>query len=329
MDKLFSTILSRQPSMLQRLKEEALQAVYDFFEDPRLFIKTMFSSPTLGAPRRLFLQFGFAFALVLYAAFFAMVLVLWTIGPAREFVARNGDEGTIRWLPLTYPDTPPDKREPDKRPGGGGGGNLSNNPASQGIQPEASPRDPLVAPSPKPQDRDVELPVPETILAPAKPRLDDITPTGLVSGVIAPPDPGPGNNKGIGNGKDGGIGNDEGPGVGPGKDGGPGGGGIGLRGGVDRPLRPHELDSQPVMLNRERPNYTEDARRNRVQGVVKTKILIGKDGLVTNVVLLTHLPDGLDEEAIRAARRLRFVPARKNGAAVAVWVPLDIQFTLR
>ena len=333
MDKLFSSILSKQPSMIERLRDEALQAVYDFFEDPRLFVRAMFTSTAMGTRRRLFLQLGFAVALVFYAAFFTVILVLWTIGPAREFVAGDDNGEIVRLLQPLPPDTHAEKRERDKRDGGGGGGDQSLNPPTAGVTPEASREDPIVAPNPRPQDRDVELPVPERILAEAKPRLDDITPTGLINGVIAPPDPGPGANKGIGSGTDGGIGPGAGPGTGPGKNGGWGHGGDGPdggpEGGAERPLRPHELDSQPVMLNRERPNYTEEARRNRIQGVVKTRILISRDGLVANVVLLTHLPDGLDEEAIRAARRLRFVPARKSGLAVAVWVPLDIQFTLR
>jgi TonB family protein len=82
-------------------------------------------------------------------------------------------------------------------------------------------------------------------------------------------------------------------------------------------------------LNEPRPNYTEEARTNKAQGVVRARILIGSDGLVKQVRILKGLPYGLDEEAIRAAMQMRFRPAMKSGAAVAFWMTLDVEFNLR
>ena len=52
-------------------------------------------------------------------------------------------------------------------------------------------------------------------------------------------------------------------------------------------------------------------------------------GVVRQVVVLRGLPQGLNEEAIRAASQMRFTPAMKNGRSVSVWVPVDIEFNIR
>ena len=88
-------------------------------------------------------------------------------------------------------------------------------------------------------------------------------------------------------------------------------------------------DTRPFVLSSPRPNYTEDARRHKVQGLIKAQALVGKDGLVKDVRLETHLPDGLDEQAIIAVKQMRFRPATSRGQPVNFWVTLEVEFTLR
>ena len=83
------------------------------------------------------------------------------------------------------------------------------------------------------------------------------------------------------------------------------------------------------MLNRPRPNYTEEARKNKIQGVVVARLLVGSDGSVKQVKITRGLADGLNEEAIRAAYQIRFKPAMKGGQPVAYWQPIEIEFNLR
>jgi TonB family protein len=89
------------------------------------------------------------------------------------------------------------------------------------------------------------------------------------------------------------------------------------------------VDQRPVALNFPRPNYTEKARNNRVQGIVRVKLLVGADGVVKQVRVTSGLPDGLNEEAIRCAYRVRFKPAMKDGQPVTYWVGMDVEFHLR
>jgi TonB family protein len=91
-----------------------------------------------------------------------------------------------------------------------------------------------------------------------------------------------------------------------------------------------EVDSRPVLLNAPRPLYTEEARNNKVQGVVRVRVLVDEKGSVTEVVITRGLPDGLNEQAIRAAHQMRFRPATKNGQPVSYWLSnVEIEFRLR
>src|SRR6185295_18999504 len=122
----------------------------------------------------------------------------------------------------------------------------------------------------------------------------------------------------------------KGTGEGPGEEGGKGDGPYnGPSGGrLGRDARP-VVDTRPVPLNEPRPNYTEEARRNKITGTVRARVLIGSDGLVKQVKIERGLPDGLNEQAIQAVYKVRFRPAMKSGQPVAWWVPFEIDFNLR
>jgi TonB family protein len=86
---------------------------------------------------------------------------------------------------------------------------------------------------------------------------------------------------------------------------------------------------RPRLLNRVYPRYTEEARRNKVSGQVKMEILIGEDGVVREAKIIEGLPDGLNDKAIRAAHKMRFSPATRNGVPIEVWVGISMVFSLR
>jgi len=90
-----------------------------------------------------------------------------------------------------------------------------------------------------------------------------------------------------------------------------------------------DVDRRPIPLNRPMPEFTDRARSHGVQGVISLRALIGTDGLVKDVRLFNHLPDGLDDQAIKAVRRMRFKPATKAGQPVAFWQVLEVEFNLR
>jgi TonB family protein len=110
--------------------------------------------------------------------------------------------------------------------------------------------------------------------------------------------------------------------------GGPDGGGPGASGTVDytRPFRQNEVTRRAVITFKPGPGVTEEARSNKVEGVVRLRAVLTPSGEVTNVAVIKGLPDGLTEKAIAAARRIRFEPAQKDGRAVSQYVVLEYNF---
>jgi TonB family protein len=75
--------------------------------------------------------------------------------------------------------------------------------------------------------------------------------------------------------------------------------------------------SSPVHITyKPTPAYTEDARRDHITGSVELKMVLRKDGTVDEITPIRTLPDGLTEEAVKAAERIEFIPAMVNGEAV-------------
>ncbi|MEN3327638.1 MAG: hypothetical protein V7638_2445 [Acidobacteriota bacterium] len=89
------------------------------------------------------------------------------------------------------------------------------------------------------------------------------------------------------------------------------------------------VDEKPVRLRAPTPRYTEAARADQIQGSVTLRVLVGADGDVKQVKVVSGLPDGLIEQAIEAARQAKFKPAMKDGKPVPYWVLLRMEFNLR
>ena len=76
------------------------------------------------------------------------------------------------------------------------------------------------------------------------------------------------------------------------------------------------------------PSYTEEARKNAIQGTVVLKCVLSSNGNVTNIRTVSGLPHGLTEKAIEAASRIKFIPAVKDGRHVSMWMQLEYNFNL-
>lgn len=76
------------------------------------------------------------------------------------------------------------------------------------------------------------------------------------------------------------------------------------------------------------PGRTEQARRNGTTGTVRVRMLLKYDGTVTNITAMNQLPDGLTDQAVAAAKQVRFIPAQKDGRAVSQWIVIEYNFIL-
>jgi len=77
-----------------------------------------------------------------------------------------------------------------------------------------------------------------------------------------------------------------------------------------------------------KPSYTKEARRNGIQGFVVLKVLLAARGKISRVRVVKGLPAGLTENAIRAACKMQFKPAMKNGQTVSQWLTAEYVFRL-
>ena len=166
-------------------------------------------------------------------------------------------------------------------------------------------------PSPS-MDATVEAP-PEIAVLPVKPAGDAMQPLpGAIesSGVsLGPADSGAGNSMSPGQGIGNKAGNSFGDAVGVG---GPG-------------------VTAPTLLERVAPKYTVEAMQARIQGTAVVECIVNIDGTVSDARIFRSLDRrfGLDEEALKAARRWRFRPGLLRGKPVPVAITIELMFTVR
>ncbi len=87
----------------------------------------------------------------------------------------------------------------------------------------------------------------------------------------------------------------------------------------------------PVVIFREQPVYPTRAQAMQVEGVVEAEALVGIDGGVEDVRILssTRKGVGFEKSSEDAIMKWRFKPATKKGVKVRMWVSIRIPFRLR
>ncbi len=202
--------------------------------------------------------------------------------------------------------------KPAKLKAGGGGGQHDLKPASRGTPPKFSWTQfsrPMVNP-------------------PAHPKIA-MAPTILGNPDIKMPDPklptwgdplAHSSNDSMGNGRGNGMGNGNGAGLGPGEGWNTGGGmpnaGSGGYGYAQCLYCPHA-------------EYSDEAMKVKIQGLVELMGVITADGRVTDITVVKGLGYGLDENAIQAVRTWRLRPALgPDGKPAAVRQLIEVTFQL-
>jgi protein TonB len=199
-------------------------------------------------------------------------------------------------------------------PGGGGGGSPDPAPVKKAELPK-----PKIEPLPATPKPAVELPV--EIAPPPPPTVPLTSSISAVPGDITGLPNAPIGATGGGGGTGTGVGGGKGSGIGPGEGGGTGGG----------VYRPGNGVVSPRLVYEVKPNYTSDAMRAKIQGIVTMEAVVNPDGSVGAVQIVRSLDQtfGLDQEAIKTVRKWRFAPGTRQGLPVAVLVEIEMTFTLR
>jgi len=203
--------------------------------------------------------------------------------------------------------------------GGGGGGDRDVLQASKGKLPKFSMTQ-ITPPAVVLRNENPKLAVEPTIVIPPQVQLASNNMPNLgdpLARAILPSN-GTGSGSGIGEGEGGGVGRGKGPGFGPGEGGGTGGGLFHVGGGV----------SPPRPIYNPEPEFSEEARKAKYQGVCTLGLIVGTDGRPSNIRVLSSLGMGLDERAIDAVKNWKFEPAMKDGHPVRVEIAVEVDFHL-
>ena len=89
-----------------------------------------------------------------------------------------------------------------------------------------------------------------------------------------------------------------------------------------------DVGRRAVIVWKQEPTYTEEARQKHVRGQVLLRAVFAANGYVSGIVVTKGLEHGLTEQAIEAARNIRFFPALKDGKPVSLAMVLEYQFDL-
>ena len=86
---------------------------------------------------------------------------------------------------------------------------------------------------------------------------------------------------------------------------------------------------RPVqILDKQKPAYTPEARTQKIEGTVELDVLFTATGEVRVLGVTRGLGHGLDENAIEAARHIRFTPALQSGTPIDQRVLLRVVFQI-
>jgi periplasmic protein TonB len=207
--------------------------------------------------------------------------------------------------------------KPKAAGGGGGGGAREITPVSKGKAPKPSMKQftpPMIVQEPP------KLAMTPTIIAPPDAVIpqNNLPNWGDPLAKLSNLSNGTGFGGGMGSGSGGGLGSGKGGGFGPGEGGGVGGGVFRVGGGV----------SQPAVIFKVDPEYSEEARKAKYSGTVMLSVVVDAEGKARDIHVVKSLGMGLDEKAIEAVEKWKFKPGMKGGQAVNVRATIEVNFRL-
>ncbi len=290
---------------------------------------------------------------LLLASMIAMLLItMVSMGVSlfnKEYgVGAVGDEGlfslvVVDDVPMAMEEPPKEEKVGEEGGGGGGGGRKDNEPVSKGtIPPQFKER--FLTPS----KEDISVTDPAIKVMRATKGPNDIMPkdrstrngdpnskNNNPSNGFGPDDLGMGQNgsggfgnngrDGQGSNGDGGIGNAPGGNYGN-NPGGPGG---------RTPAPPPSAPKAPVgvttklrIISKPKPGYTNEARQNNVTGTVRLRVVFTASGTIGSISPVSGLPNGLTEQAIAAAKGIKFEPAMVNGVPKTTQTTIEYSFSI-
>ena len=87
--------------------------------------------------------------------------------------------------------------------------------------------------------------------------------------------------------------------------------------------------SRPEQTHKVKPDYPEEARVERAEGIAVLDAIIRKDGTVSDACVVFVRPQGVgfDRAAIEAVKQWRYKPALREGAPVNTIFTIKIEWS--
>jgi protein TonB len=234
----------------------------------------------------------------------AFIVIGYIIGRATNII-----KAPVKPVEITLSEPPPPPKIPPKAViMGGGGGQKGPTPVTKGNPPP--PATTQLNPPKIAVDTKVNIPVTVDVQKDLKMAKSDIPQFGMPNSPLV--------GMSMGNGSGGGLGSGKGNGLGPGSGGNMGGGLRRIGGGV----------SAPEVLFAPEPEFSEEARKAKVAGIVTVYLQVDTNGNPTHVRVVRGIGMGLDEKAMEAVRKYKFRPAMENGKPVTVEMNVEVNFQI-
>ncbi len=96
----------------------------------------------------------------------------------------------------------------------------------------------------------------------------------------------------------------------------------------DTSLSPSNIPQGLKILSKPRPGYTDQARRDNLQGTVVLRVTFQANAEIGPIQPTKSLKDGLTDQAIEAAKGIRFEPATVNGNPVTTMKQVEYTFSI-
>jgi TonB family protein len=75
------------------------------------------------------------------------------------------------------------------------------------------------------------------------------------------------------------------------------------------------------------PKYPKEAKKKHIEGTVRLEAVIGKDGKVKDLKVISGDP-ALTDSALEAVKKWRYKPVKIKGEPVELETEIDVKFTL-
>ena len=94
-------------------------------------------------------------------------------------------------------------------------------------------------------------------------------------------------------------------------------------------LNPNLEQKALQIISKPQPRYTDLARQNNIEGKIVLRVKFTKNERIGKVEIVTGLPDGLNEQSIAAAWKIKFKPVIRNGKPITISKTIAYKFTLQ